>query len=53
MTMDHLTDLETALQHFRYPIVAEDLNMDLDEARVSRIQRVLDLLVEYSILDLV
>ena len=36
--LEHLTDLEEALQHFRDPVVLGDLNMDLDEARILRSQ---------------
>ena len=35
------------------PIVLGDLNVDLDEARSLRSQRVLDLLAKYGLIDLV
>ena len=38
LIMEHLIDLEEALQHFRDPVVLGDLNMDLDEARILRSQ---------------
>ena len=44
--LEHLPDLEEALQHFRDPIVPGDLNVDLDEARILWSQRVSDLLAE-------
>ena len=44
--LEHLLDLEEALQHFRYPIVPWDLNVDLYEARILWSQRVSDLLAE-------
>ena len=52
-TLEHLPELEEALQRFKDPIVFGDLNMDLDKARTSRSQSVSDLLVEYGLIDLV
>ena len=51
--MEHLPNLEEALKRFKYPIVLGDLNVDLNKARSPRIQRVADLLTEYSIINLV
>ena len=51
--LEHLPDLEEALQRFRNPIVLGYLNVYLDEARILQIQSVLDLLAEYGIIDLV
>ena len=53
LALEHLSDLEEALQLFRDPIVLGYLNVDLDEARILRSQRVSELLVEYSLTDLV
>ena len=52
-TLEHLPELEEALQRFKDPIVLGDLNMDLNEARNSQSQCVSDLLVEYGLIDLV
>ena len=52
-TLEHLPDLEEAIQRFRCPIFLGGLNVDLDEARSSRIQHVLDLLSNYGLIDLV
>ena len=52
-TLEHLYDLEEALQPFREPIVLGDLNVDLDKARKFWSQRVSDLLAEYVLIDLV
>ena len=38
LTLEHLTDLEEALQRFRYPVVLGDFNVDPNKARNSRIQ---------------
>ena len=38
LTLEHLSELKEALQIFRDPIVLEDLNVELDEARSPRIQ---------------
>ena len=53
LIMEHLIDLEEALQHFRDPIFLGNLNVDLDETRIPRSQRVADLLAEYVLIDLV
>ena len=53
LTLEHLPDLEEALQYFRDPIVLVDLNMYLDEARIPWSQQVKDLLTEYIIIYLV
>ena len=52
-TLEHLPDLEEALQRFRGPIVLGDLNVELDEARSLQSQQVADLLAEYGLIDLV
>ena len=52
-TMEHLPDLEEALQRFRDPIVLGDMNMDLDKARSLRIQQGEGLLAEYGLIYLV
>ena len=52
-TLKHLTDLEEALQRFMEPIFLRDLNVDLDEERRPRSQRVADLLAKYGLIDLV
>ena len=44
--LEHLPDLEEALQPFSDPIVLGDLNMDLEEMRILWSQRVSDLLAE-------
>ena len=49
----HLPDLEEALKRFKKPIVLGDLNVDLEEARILRSQRVADLFAEYGLIDLV
>ena len=51
--LEHLPDLEEALQSFRYSIVPRELSVDLDKARIPRSQRVADLLAEYCLIDLV
>ena len=51
--LDHLPDLEEALKRFKKPIVLGDLNVDLEEARILRSQRVADLFAEYGLIDLV
>ena len=51
--IEHLPDLEEALKCFKEPIVLGDLNVDLDEARSPRSQRVADLLAEYGLIDLI
>ena len=48
LALEHLPDLEEALQRFRDPILLGDLNVDLDKARILRIQQVADLLTEYG-----
>ena len=53
LTLEHLPDLEESLQHFKDPIFLGYLNFYLDEARSSRSQRVLDLLADYGLIDLV
>ena len=42
--MEHLPDLEEALECFREPILRRDLNVDLDESRSLRSQQVANLL---------
>ena len=44
--MEHLLDLEEALQCFKDPIFLGKSNVELNEARRSRSQRVSDLLAE-------
>ena len=53
--MEQLPDVQEALQRFKGqgPIFLVDLNVDLDNARSSQIQRVADILTEYVIIDLV
>ena len=53
VTLEHLPDLGEALHRFRDPIVLEDLNVDLKEARIPRSQQFTDLLTEYGLIDLV
>ena len=53
MTLEHLPDLEEALQRFMDPISLKDLNVDLNKARSPRRQQVVDLLVDYGIIYLV
>ena len=53
LTLEHLLDLEEALQRFRYPIVLRELNVDLEKERSPHIQQVADLIVEYDLIDLV
>ena len=53
MTLEHLLDLEEALQRFRDPIVLGELNVDLEKERSPHIQQVADLIVEYDLIDLV
>ena len=54
-TLKHLPDVEEELHLFKgmYPIVLGDLNVDLDESRSSRSQRVAYLITEFGIIDLV
>ena len=52
-TMEHLPDLEEALQRFRGTISIGGLNVELDKARSLWIQRVLVLLADYGCIDLV
>ena len=52
-TIENLPDLEEALKRFKDPIVLGDLNVDLNEAMSLKIQRVVDLLAEYGLVDLV
>ena len=52
-TMEHLPDLEEALQRFGGTIYLGGLNVELDKARSLWIQRVLVLLAEYGRIDLV
>ena len=52
-TLEHLPDLEEALQRFRGPIYLRGLNVDLYEARILHSQSVSDLLAEYGLIDLV
>ena len=52
-TLEHLPDLEEVLQRFRGPIVLGGYNVDLDEVKSSRRQRVSDLFAEYGVIDLV
>ena len=51
--LEHLPKLEEAIQYFKDPIFLGYLNMDLDEARSLRSQRVSDILVDYGLIDLV
>ena len=51
--LEHLPELEEYLQRFREPIAFGGLNVDLEESRSSRSQRVFNLLVEYGLIDLV
>ena len=44
--LEHLPDLEEALQRFRDPIVPGGVNVDLEEARILWSQNVSDLLAE-------
>ena len=53
LILEHLPDVEEALQRFRGPILLGDLNVDLNKARRLRSQRVSDLLTEYGLIDLV
>ena len=52
-TLEHLPNLEEDMQRFKYPIFARDLNMYRDEAGSLQSQRLLDLLSEYGLIDLV
>ena len=52
-TLEHLSDLEEALQRFREPIVLGDLYVDLKETRSLLIQHVSNLLAKYGLIDLV
>ena len=52
-TLEHLPDLEEVLQRFRGPIVLGGYNVDLDEVKSLRRQRVSDLFAEYGVIDLV
>ena len=53
--LEHLPDFEEALQQFKGldPIVLGDFNLDLDNERSSQIQHVVDVLMEFGIIDLV
>ena len=51
--LDHLLDLEESLKRFRDYIVLGELNMDLNESRSLRSQRLADLLIEYGLIYLV
>ena len=51
LTMEHLLDLEEALQRFRYPVVLGELNVDLNKMSSLRIQQVAYLLAEYGLVD--
>ena len=55
LTLEHLSDAEESLQRFKGldTMILGDLNLDLDDAWISRIQRVADLLMEYGLIDLV
>ena len=44
--LEHLPDLEEAIQPFRDPIVPGYLNVELEEMRILWSQRVSDLLAE-------
>ena len=54
-TLENLTDVEEELQRFkgRDTIVLGYLNMDLDNSRILRSQRMSGLLMEYGLIDLV
>ena len=52
-TLEYLPDLEEALKSFKYPIVLGYLNVDLEEARSLRSQRVAKIIVDYGFIDLV
>ena len=54
-TVEHLPDVEEALQRFKVqdPIFLADINVDLDDARISRSQHLADLLTEFGLIDLV
>ena len=51
--LEHLPNLDEALQCFRDPIVMFYLNADTNKARSTWRQSVLALLVEYRLIDLV
>ena len=54
-TLEHLQEFEEALNQFEVlePIVPEDFNVNLDDIRSSRSQRMADLLTEFGLIDLV
>ena len=52
-TLEQLPDLEDALKRFKDPIAFGDLNVDLDVAMILRIQQVVELLADHSLLKLV
>ena len=51
-TVEHLPDFEEDLQKFKglYPIALGYFNVELDNARILRSQRVADLLAEFSLI---
>ena len=53
-TLDHLPDIEEALEQFRGqdPILMGDLNVDLDEAQNQCSQLVANMLLEFGLIDL-
>ena len=55
LTLEHLPEVKEELQRFkgRYIIVLGYLNVDLEDARILRSQRVAELLTEYGLIDLV
>ena len=55
LTLEHLPYVEEALHQFNgwYPIVLGDINMDLDNALSLQIQCVVELLIEFGLIDLV
>ena len=51
--LKYLPDLEDSLKCYREPIVLGELNINLDQVRIPHIQRVADLITDYSLVDLV
>ena len=53
--LDHLPDFKEALQLFKglAPILLGYFKVDLDDSRSSKSQRMVDLLTEFSLIDLV
>ena len=53
-TLDHLQDLEEALTRFRdhYPIVLEELNVNIVQSHNLHIQQVADLLMDFGLVEI-